>query len=139
MGGVGTSDRPRRWTAALLAALVALGSWLPHVAVAAAGVPRVLTHQTSSKNTCACPLCPGERQCWCEHGQAPSGSTCSAASDEPSGTVASAKLPTPVGKLILSSVAPVEPPLRLAFEFDSNLVHRSYPYPAPPDKVPIDL
>jgi hypothetical protein len=39
----------------------------------------------------------------------------------------------------MNPVAPVEPPLRGALDSDSELVERSYPYPAPPDKVPIPV
>ena len=121
----------------MLSAVAALGSWLPQLPAAATGVARSVSHQASSKKDCACPRCPGERQCCCEHGQSPSGSTCRASSDEPSGTAATTILPTAVGKLLLTSVPPVDPPLRWSFDADSALVERPYPYPSPPDKVPI--
>ena len=128
---------PRRFIAAALGVMVALAAWGPLFARAPISGASASAHPHQTSSPCACSKCPGETTCCCDHGQAPSGSTCSAPSQEPSGQADVATSPIAVGKLVFTA-----PALDLASEGvfldpECTLVQRAYPYPDPLDKVPI--
>lgn len=137
MGGVRRKMLPSRPGAASLAVVLALGCWLPGFPMPEASASPSPAHSSKSPGSCACARCPGERECCCEHGQAPQGSTCSTPTQEPAGSASAPHLPTTAGKMIVHAPTLIDLPTSSAADRDSLIIQRSYPYPSPPDKVPI--